>query len=238
MSKSNIIVFLRKPKLGHGKTRLSQGIGEEETLKVYLALLHKTIKTLISLSGKFSIHIFIHSGGSPSDKFQDYFNKTFGRVYLQKEGDLGEKLADAFHIVHGKGDKTLVIGSDLWKLDELVIQVAADWLKNYPAVIGPSEDGGYYLLGFNGSFECANYQDWMQVFASINWSTESVFKEQMQKLLECGLSVKSINHLSDLDTMEDYLDLKEEINCYIDEKLGSLDDVCLGDPVDVLLRFL
>jgi glycosyltransferase A (GT-A) superfamily protein (DUF2064 family) len=97
----------------------------------------------------------------------------------------------------GEAEEALLIGSDIPGLTTDVIEEAFAALLTNDAVIGPADDGGYYLIGFRKkSFEPGIFHDMV-------WSTGTVFRETMDKLHDALLKVHVLPELTDVDTMED-----------------------------------
>lgn len=118
------------------------------------------------------------------------FNKR-----LQTSGDLGARIQHAFESVLSENDSAIIIGSDCPEINPGIIEQALDALKSNDVVIGPSFDGGYYLIGMNSSHPF--------LFQNINWSSSTVFKETFDKIESHNLSLKVIDTLSDMDTIQE-----------------------------------
>ena len=112
--------------------------------------------------------------------------------------DLGERMKNAFMEAFDSGFKRVVlIGSDIPGLTLEFIEEAFTSLKEKDVVIGPSFDGGYYLVGFRDKKFSP------QVFKGIPWSTERVFEETMKILEREGLTVHALKPLRDIDKIDD-----------------------------------
>ncbi|MDP6685636.1 MAG: TIGR04282 family arsenosugar biosynthesis glycosyltransferase, partial [Candidatus Omnitrophota bacterium] len=134
----------------------------------------------------------------PPDKKQDILDWIGGGIELchQVKGDLGVRLSNAFQSIFKNGAKrVVVIGSDSPTIDVRVIKKAFIELKTKDCVIGPSKDGGYYLLGLSSYHK--------EIFQGISWSTDKVFKETLDRLNASGLSLSTLEEGFDIDTVED-----------------------------------
>lgn len=199
---NHLIIFIKNPVLGTVKTRLAKTIGDEAALKVYKDLMHKCQLESLSTHTKrhlyYSRQIIEKDGWSSSD-----FEKK-----LQAEGDLGVKISEAFKSVFLEGDRVIVIGSDCYDLSAETIEHAFKELENVDLVIGPANDGGYYLLGTKRFYP--------SLFEEIQWSTETVLNETLKQANELNLTVSTLEELVDLDTLEDLeksgYQLKERAN--------------------------
>jgi rSAM/selenodomain-associated transferase 1 len=116
--------------------------------------------------------------------------------HLQEGEDLGVRMRNAFRNAFADGyEKAVIIGSDCSALTPCIIKDAFRQLDEYPVVIGPAQDGGYYLLGMS-----EYYPD---LFKNKEWSTSSVFEKTTEQLREMDISYYRLPILNDIDTLED-----------------------------------
>ena len=186
-----VIVFIKNPELGKVKTRLAKSVGDDKALAIYMQLMEHTRLQMLGVEGV-ERYVFYSSFVDEDD---DWLPIDF-KARLQVEGDLGDKIKAAFREVFEVVDQAIIIGSDCAQLDSSHIQSAVDQLEKHDVVIGPTLDGGYYLLGMNGNYET--------LFEDINWSTETVLQETIDKANQQTISVKLIDKLSDIDYIEDW----------------------------------
>jgi rSAM/selenodomain-associated transferase 1 len=184
----HLIVFVRNPVLGTVKTRLAVSIGDEKALEVYKDLIEKCRSECLAVDAKKNL---FYSKAILNDAWD---NEAFTK-YIQNEGDLGDKITAAFREIFKEEGKVVIIGSDCYDLDAKTIEEAFEKLADSDVVIGPANDGGYYLLGTN-SFQ-------PELFQNITWSTELVLGETIQQAKFKNLSVSLLKELIDLDTLED-----------------------------------
>jgi uncharacterized protein len=186
--KSALIIFVRNPILSKVKTRLAAAIGDEKTLLVYKHLLQHTKNITHQV---------------PSKKFvfyADYLNKddvwNGYEKRLQTGINLGDRMKNAFEEVFTLGfNKVCIIGSDCYELTSPVIAEAFENLQICKTVIGPANDGGYYLLGMQHPFK--------DVFSNIEWSTANVFIETINKINTQSLTCHLLTYLNDIDEEKD-----------------------------------
>jgi len=190
-STTSIIVFIKNPRLGHVKTRLAKDVGDEKALEIYLRLTEHTKKVLAEVPNTKRCVYYSEFIDESDDWSDEMFIKE-----LQSDGDLGKRIKHAFSEVFKHSDKAIIIGSDCAQLSPDHIQQAIDALEKNNVVIGPSLDGGYYLLGMD-----SNYQF---LFEDIEWSTESVFESTKSQSFDHGLTIAEIETLSDIDYIEDW----------------------------------
>lgn len=186
-----LIVFIKNPEIGKVKTRLAKTVGDEKALAVYKALMEHTRKIAEALP--VNRRLFYSQYINKSDNWSpEKFQKD-----LQIEADLGDKMATAFHTVFKENEKVVIIGSDCASLTPEIVQTAFDKLDEFPFVIGPAMDGGYYLLGMN--------QFTPEVFSNIEWSTETVCSTTIERINSLDKTYFLLPELSDIDYEEDWV---------------------------------
>ena len=119
-----------------------------------------------------------------------------------KKGDKGgcKKNSQEKMFLHN----TIIIGTDCPEIDATLIENAFDVLKEKDIVIGPCRDGGYYLLGMSRPVPVSFEQGFVpDLFMDIDWSTDRVFKQTMEKIQKNNLSCGILKTLVDIDTLED-----------------------------------
>ena len=199
-SKKALIIFTRNPQLGKCKTRLAKTIGNEAALKIYTYLLHHTAQ--VSESVKADKYVFY----SESINENDLWNTDIFRKKLQYGTDLGTRMENAFSELFGLGyEKVMLIGSDLLELNPQHIESAFEKLSQHEIVIGPSKDGGYYLLGMKVMHET--------LFKNKTWGTETVLSETLNDLQNWDIEL--LEELNDIDTFEDMKHYKQLEQFYI-----------------------
>ncbi|WP_375238515.1 TIGR04282 family arsenosugar biosynthesis glycosyltransferase [Aurantibacter sp.] len=188
MSNNALIIFTRNPELGKCKTRLAKTIGDQEALNVYKFLLQHTAN--VAKKVKSSRYVYY----SVKIRDNDIWDKTLFNKKQQFGEDLGIRMQNAFQELFNLGhEKVIIIGSDLLDLSTEIIEEAYKKLDTNDAVIGPAEDGGYYLLGFK--------KPTPEVFNIKNWGTETVYKQTLEKLISKKVYV--LETLNDIDYVED-----------------------------------
>jgi rSAM/selenodomain-associated transferase 1 len=126
------------------------------------------------------------------------------RLVVQRGEDLGERMLDAASCLFEEGpEPVIILGTDAPTLPLARIEEAAHALNTHDAFIVPSEDGGYVLIGLRTPYEA--------LFRDITWSTETVYRETVEKARRAGLSVHEGATHYDVDTPEDLARLKAEL---------------------------
>jgi rSAM/selenodomain-associated transferase 1 len=188
-----IQLFMKAPRAGRVKTRLAAGVGDALALELYMAFVEDMLATCRSTAYPLKLMVD-DSKGLEAVKSWLGNDLVYG---LQEGDDLGERMANAFRAVFDEGcGQALLIGSDIPDLPEEAIREGFRALESRDAVIGPSRDGGYYLIGFRSEgFRSA-------VFEGVEWSSPSVFSQTRRLLAESGLSCKILPVWDDVDTFE------------------------------------
>jgi len=217
--KSALGIFFKIPVLGKVKKRLAAEIGEDEAFKAYGSMLKATIENVSRLrgidlcgfyEGKNIYHPPLYPLPSREGKVKWYFSKgeefplpLWERVRVrgmkfpcmpQKGTDLGEKMYDAIKWLFNKKYKKIsLIGSDSPDLPLTFIIDAFEKLDSYNLVIGPSEDGGYYLIGMSKPYD--------RIFKNIKWGHDSVLKETISNANAAGISYFLLPEWYDIDDL-------------------------------------
>ena len=184
-----LMVFIKDSSKYPVKTRLKTSIGKNKSIWVYNQILKKTALVLKNI--KTDIAVFHYNSIISKNPFKNF--SKWNKIQIGK--NLGEKISNAFNWGFEKGyKKIIIIGSDLWDLNEEIINKSFLELNKNKVVIGPSIDGGYYLLGLNKKMP--------KIFEGIKWGTQSVLAETL-KLLEHEPYI--LPELNDIDTFEDLI---------------------------------
>jgi len=193
-----IIVFVRYPEKGKVKTRLAEGTNKNFASVVYKRCAEKIFKEMNSLKN-FNKYVF-YSEEKDRDRIIKWTKKKY-RYYVQRGNDLGARMKNALEFVLNQHNRSaIIVGTDIPDLSKEIILQAQEALGECDVVIGPSHDGGYYLLGTKRAYN--------NLFKDIEWSSGSVFNSTMERALSLNLVVKEINMLRDIDT-------KEELNGWL-----------------------
>jgi rSAM/selenodomain-associated transferase 1 len=197
-----IIIFIKNPQLGKVKTRLAATVGNEKALEIYMSLMAHTENICHQLDAQKYVYYsdFI-------DNNDIWSNDVYNKLVQNESNDLGEKMALAFRdTLRENHQKVLIIGSDCLELTEPIINEAFLQLSNNKVVIGPANDGGYYLIGFDfykiGEL-CGEVL--RQVFLDKQWSHSEVCKEAIDACKSLGLTIAKLPLLTDIDEEKDYL---------------------------------
>ncbi len=196
--KEALIIFVRHPELGKVKTRLAKTVGDENALDIYRQLLQHTHAVTFDL---------------PCDKYvyyadsipeQDLWENESYYKSTQHGSTLGERMLHAFTEVFSKGYTAVqIIGSDCATLTTTIVQQGFSSLAKNDIVIGPSKDGGYYLLGMQKSHA--------KIFTNKVWSTDTVLQQTIDDIQQLSLSHTLLPILTDIDTEADWIAYQKTI---------------------------
>jgi len=192
---NTLMVFFRYPVKGHVKTRLAREMGDDAALKVYKTLLRYTVDIVKDLEGVDILLVYEARGGKSLPR--GVLMEGWAEV-RQADGDMGQRFLDAFRHALDNSAKAVIIGTDCIGLSKEIIDEAFDALEKDDVVIGPSEDGGYYLIGMKGLI----YAE--VIFTGIPWGTDKVFERTMEKMDRLRIKVHRLPKLFDVDTVKDW----------------------------------
>jgi uncharacterized protein len=195
-----ILFFTKWPEPGQVKTRLACDIGPHKAARLYRFFVQDLSHQLCKMEAH---TICCYEPSYKKTSFQSWLGSDFDYV-AQNGKDLGERLINAFQYVFAQGFATaIVIGTDSPDLpiDHLLQAQRALVLKD--AAIGPCQDGGYYLIGFQKEAFLP------QAFEDIDWSTERVFDQTKSRLDEHKRKLHVLPTWFDIDTYRDLGPLME-----------------------------
>lgn len=202
MNKNALLLFIKAPILGKVKTRLQPQLTQKQSLRLYKAFV-EDLMCRLKYSTLFDLHIFFY----PENSLSMINNWLEGDYHFHSQigKNLGQKMSNAFEWAFDNNyEKAILIGSDIPTLTTLKIEKAYGKLDQHDLVIGPSEDGGYYLIGMKKYLP--------QLFRNIPWSTNIVLDNTLKRANVDNLLSFQLPHENDIDFFEDALHLWEKIN--------------------------
>ncbi len=193
MSEKNLLmIFTRNPELGKCKTRLASTIGDQAALEIYIFLLEHTIAITKDLDVFKEVHY------SVKIREHDLWDSKIYDKKQQSGGDLGQRMEHAFAKGFANGyQNIIIIGSDMYELNKQDLERAFKTLQSHDYVIGPAEDGGYYLFGMKSLNS--------QVFKNKIWGTATVLEDTLNDLR--NNNIKLLEERNDVDYYEDIKDI-------------------------------
>ncbi len=167
-------------------------MGDAKALQIYLQLIESTLNVCLQVDARRSLYFYPKIDRTIATQRKQSFE-----VHLQKGQGLGQKISHAFQEAFQRSDQVVIIGTDCPYLTSNIINQTFTELDNQnDLVIGPAEDGGYYLLGSNHFYP--------DLFKNITWSTEKVFEQTMTIAHDLDLRTKKLQRLSDIDFEADW----------------------------------
>lgn len=183
-----LLIFTRNPELGKVKKRLAFSIGDAAALKVYRHLLQHTLEITRNLQVEKWV---CYSEEIPEE---DIWPKENFSKKLQQGKDLGERMENAFRSGFEAGfSKIIIVGSDLYDLKKVDLEMAFLNLQKSEVVIGPATDGGYYLLGLKSLPP--------NIFRNKSWGSNTVLNDTLDDLENAR--VNQLEPRNDIDRLED-----------------------------------
>lgn len=195
--RDRLIVFARVPEPGRVKTRLIPTLGAAAASQLHQSMILRTLCTADRFRSTSGIDVVVYIADGDGRNALQGFGPHF-QYALQTGDSLGERLSNAVLEAFREGmHRVLVVGSDCPELDSALLRQASDLLRRADLVLGPALDGGYYLIGMRV------YRP--ELFKGIAWGTEAVLRQTLEAARRCGLKVRLIRPLSDVDYPEDLL---------------------------------
>ncbi len=187
-----LIVFVKYPEPGKVKTRLAKFIGFERAAELY-----REFATMTLRNGELLAHAARLAFFTPPDKkaeLRTMFPGEWHWLEQHTSSDLGVRIQHAITSALALGyRRVLTIGTDSPTLPLAFLEEAAAALHTHDLVLGPAEDGGYYLIGVKAAP--------MALFEGIAWSTEKVFAQTVERAEALRLSVHILPEWYDIDDL-------------------------------------
>ncbi|WP_127139622.1 TIGR04282 family arsenosugar biosynthesis glycosyltransferase [Flagellimonas marinaquae] len=193
MSKNLLLILTRNPELGKCKTRLAAKVGDKTALDIYKFLLDKTV----SFTKNLGVEKWVYY--SEQIWADDIWDSSIYQKKLQVGKDLGERMMHAFEDGFRAGfGNIIIIGSDMYHLDQKDLEEAFSKLDQHDFVVGPAEDGGYYLLGMKSLQR--------ELFQNKTWGTNTVLSDTLSDIKDADVHL--LEEKNDVDYYEDIKDIE------------------------------
>lgn len=225
------LLFTRAPQEAAIKTRLWKCCSEERRRQLLYAFVLDTLETLSTAAGCLDADVWLcpaspwnlvnQENREPAFPLPDWLPST--AIQQQIEGDLGARQANMFQRAAAAGyQKVLILGSDSPSLPAKYLIKAVERLETANLVLGPAEDGGYYLLGLrqtnlvqsvdsNGKKPVEFEGEKLSLFSGIPWSTNQVFTQVVKRAHLLGLTMRFLPEHYDVDECSDLQRLALEL---------------------------
>ena len=208
MSKDVVAVFVKNLIPGTVKTRLAKDLGMDLAMEVY--------KELVGITAQATDFVKVDKCVYYSEyvELEDQFDDEKYNKHIQEGKELGQRMQNAFYDAFEAGyDKMILIGSDVPDISSEIIEAGFKQLDKNDIVIGPSEDGGFYLIGMKIAHE--------NLLSHQNYGHDEVLENLLEEVESRDLSVARLKELIDIDTQEDMKKACIEIVFEEDEDLNE-----------------
>ena len=184
-----LLVFAKIPRPGHVKTRLTPVLTPDEAARLYRAFLRDALDVYADME----VDVRLYLAPPYSDEDVQAVPDPIA-VYEQRGDGLGARMSRAFRDVLQDGyARAVIVGTDHPTLPPAFVQQSFSTLDGEPTVcIGPSEDGGYYLLGMNAFYP--------QLFEDMTYSHEDVFADTLTRIGATNAQLTVLPQWYDVDT--------------------------------------
>jgi rSAM/selenodomain-associated transferase 1 len=190
-----LAVMAKAPTAGAVKTRLQPFLSAEEAADLARSLLLDQLSHLRAIE---TVDLYVAFTPLQEEALMKQLVPAPFQLFLQSEGDLGARMQNVFAQLFGKGHQAIVlIGADLMPVPLEYFAQAYDYLDGPEprVVLGPSQDGGYYLVGLNRPMPA--------MFENMTWSHDQVFTQTVTKLADLGIETRQLPIWFDIDTPDD-----------------------------------
>ncbi len=201
-ARERLIVFTRYPEPGKAKTRLIPVLGPEGAAKLQRQMTEHTLAQVKELQTSRPLSVEVHFAGSNPQQMQAWLGSDV--VYRQQsQGDLGMRMAGAFEASFTAGmTGVVIIGTDCPDLNDQLMVEAFQALEENDLVLGPAQDGGYYLIGLRRLIP--------ELFVGVSWGTSQVRQQTVEIAQRFDLAIAYLPLLNDIDRPEDLSQLSAE----------------------------
>lgn len=193
MSQPELILFARQPIAGQVKTRLQPEYSLERAAEVAAFMIRATVELAVSAwPGDVTLQTW---PDSDHPLFRELEREFRLRLVPQADGDLGAKMLGALRAGVQRNGCAAVMGCDVPHCDWSVLDQANDWLARGKSFLGPTEDGGYYLIGLQEARP--------EFFEDMPWGSNQVLPVTLARAAAIGMEFDLLKKLRDVDTARD-----------------------------------
>ena len=184
MQNNLLIIFSKVSSVGKVKTRLGKHLGTDKALEIHDRIFTHTLGVASKSSIPFIIYLNEQAVKPVSFDYK-----------IQHGNSLGDKMYNSFEEELSVAEKVCIIGSDCLELNIEDLNSAFQQLSNHDVVLGPANDGGYYLIGLKNPY--------FNLFTDISWGSASVLKDTIERCNENNLTYHLLEPHNDIDRPED-----------------------------------
>jgi rSAM/selenodomain-associated transferase 2/rSAM/selenodomain-associated transferase 1 len=190
-----LILFTRYPEPGKTKTRLISVLGSRGAAELQKQMTEHILMRTDRLVRNRQVDMEVSYEGGSRRLMEEWLGNHIS-YRSQGFGDLGNRMAQAFSHAFNKGKtRVVIVGSDCPGITETTVRTAFDLLDQFDLVLGPANDGGYYLIGLR--------QEESKLFDDVPWGTVEVGARTLEKARQLGLRWITVEPLDDVDRAED-----------------------------------
>jgi uncharacterized protein len=199
-----LIIFTRYPEPGKAKTRLIPALGAEGAATLHRQMAERTLLQARDLQKLKPLAIEVWFVGGNTDLMATWLGEDL-IFQVQIDGDLGDRLLAAFQNAFAKGHRrVVVIGTDCPVLNTAILAQSFTALQQSILTIGPTQDGGYYLIGLQHCIP--------ELFSGIPWSTPTVFTDTLNIAERLHITPALLPCLYDIDLPQDLEKLQTSVS--------------------------
>jgi len=201
--KNALVLFTKEPVVGKVKTRLLSELSPSDACRLYRAFVEDLVE---SFCGLHETTLFLSCSPSTAHPFLESLSQKYSLNLINQSGKhLGERMENTLQDLWEEGfSHRVIIGTDSPTLSIDLIQEAFHQLKDHSLTFGPSNDGGYYLVGVSGPSP--------SIFSNISWSTDQVMTQTLEKIHLLRISTHLLSFWYDVDTPKDLRFLHAHLN--------------------------
>jgi hypothetical protein len=190
-----LMIFTRYPQPGAAKTRLIPALGEVGAAAISRQMTEHTLAQVLALQQAYPVQAEIWFAGGTANLMRQWLGENWCYV-AQGTGDLGDRLVRSCRSAFTSGcQRVVIIGTDCPELNSSLLAQAFSNLYQNDLVLGPAQDGGYYLIGLR--------QFVPELFAGVAWSTDAVLRQTQAIATQLGLTILLLPVLCDVDMPND-----------------------------------
>ncbi len=192
---NELVIFTRYPQPGTTKTRLIPAIGAERAAELQRKMTEHTVSRMANVDSR-RIQVTVSFTGAEKSEMRNWLGSNDVSFRKQSTGNLGERLAAAFTRSFSTGrNRVIAIGTDCPQLDRRIIYKSFTHLRDRDLLLGPSTDGGYYLIGLSRQEQ--------SIFSDVNWGGSRVYEQTLAAARLANLSWRTLQPLTDVDRPSD-----------------------------------
>ncbi len=192
-----LVLFAKFPESGKVKKKIGQIIGMDNSAKMCAAF----INDLIAEHGDRDYDIYLSFiGHEYKEDYREMFPHAI--LYVQRGMNMSENVSCSFEDLLDDYEKVAIIGCDVPDLKHEHVIKVFNALDSYDVVLGPCEDGGYYVVALKQAHK---------IFKDVPFGRDNLLKRQMEVLREHKLTFVLLDKLPDVDTVEELKDLKKRL---------------------------